>query len=84
MIRSASRGRRLLAAVLLLLPIALLLPIGPPVLAQASEMGRQTLGRAYWHVFAAYALAILLIGGWVISIARKLGRLERRFPDGER
>ena len=37
--------------------------------------------RAYWHVFAAYAIAWLLIGGWVISIARRLGRLEGRTGD---
>ncbi|MEK9502306.1 hypothetical protein [Gaopeijia maritima] len=83
MIRSNRPGSRLFAALLLALPVALLLPIGSPVLAQASELGRQTLGRAYWHVFAAYAIGLLLIGGWVVSIARRLARLERKLPDGE-
>jgi CcmD family protein len=50
--------------------------------AQATELGRQTLGRPYWHVFIAYALAWVLIGGWVVSIARRLARVERRL-DGE-
>lgn len=84
MMRSSRPGRRLPALALLLLPIALLLPLGSPVLAQAGEMGRQTLGRAYWHVFAAYAVGLLLIGGWVVSIARRLTKVENRLPDSER
>ena len=51
------------------------------LLAQATELGQQTLGRAYWHVFVAYAIAWLLIGGWVVSIARRLARVERRLRD---
>lgn len=47
----------------------------------AGELGRQTLGRPYWHVFLAYALAWLLIGGWVISIARRLARVEKRLEE---
>lgn len=58
---------------------ALLVPAD--ALAQATELGRQTLGRAYWHVFIAYAVAWLLIGGWVVSIARRLARVERRLRD---
>ena len=46
--------------------------------AQATELGQQTLGRAYWHVFIAYALVWVFVGGWVISIARRLARIERR------
>lgn len=48
-----------------------------PLAAQAEELGRQTLGRPYWHVFISYAIAWLLIFGWVVSIARRLGRVER-------
>lgn len=59
---------------------ALLVPAD--TLAQATELGRQTLGRAYWHVFVAYAIAWLLIGGWIVSIARRLARVERRLRDG--
>ena len=40
-------------------------------------MGRQQLGRPYWHVFLAYAIAWVFIFGWIVSIARRLGRLER-------
>ena len=33
--------------------------------------------RGYTHMFIAYAIAWLLVAGWVISIARRLGRVER-------
>ncbi len=50
-----------------------------PAWAQVGEpLGRQTLGRAYWHVFAAYAVLWLLVLGWVISIVRRLRRVEER------
>lgn len=48
-----------------------------PLAAQAEELGRQTLGRPYWHVFLAYAIAWVLVFGWIISITRRLGRVER-------
>ncbi len=52
-----------------------------PLLAQsateaATGLGAQSL-RPYWHVFVAYALAWVLILGWVVSIARRLARVER-------
>lgn len=40
------------------------------------SMASQSL-RPYAHVFVAYAIAWLLIGGWMVSIHRRLGRLER-------
>ena len=50
-----------------------------PVWAQAGAvLGRQTLGRPYWHVFAAYAIVWLILLGWVISIVRRLRRVEER------
>ena len=50
-----------------------------PLWAQAgTPLGQQTLGRAYWHVFAAYAVVWLLVLGWVISIVRRLRRVEER------
>lgn len=51
--------------------------------AQAEAMGRQQLGRPYWHVFLAYAIGWALILGWIVSIARRLGRVERRLQDDE-
>ena len=56
----------------------LLLSVPGTLAAQATELGQQTLGRAYWHVFIAYALVWVFVGGWVISIARRLARIERR------
>ena len=64
------------------LVLGVLLLHASPVWAQAGTvLGRQTLGRAYWHVFAAYAIVLLLIGGWVISIVRRLRRVEERLGD---
>lgn len=48
-----------------------------PLAGQAEELAGQTLGRPYWHVFISYAVAWMLIFGWVVSIARRLGRVER-------
>ena len=61
------------------LVLGVLLLQASPVWAQAgSVLVGQTLGRAYWHVFAAYAVVWLLILGWVISIVRRLRRVEER------
>jgi len=50
-----------------------------PAWAQAgTALGEQTLGRAYWHVFAAYAIVWLLVLAWVFSIVRRLRRVEER------
>jgi CcmD family protein len=37
--------------------------------------------RGYTHVFMAYAIAWVLILGWVISIARRLGRVEKALQE---
>jgi len=47
---------------------------------RASSLAEQNL-RPYWHVFAAYALVIVLIGGWAVSIARRLRAIEDRLVD---
>jgi len=44
----------------------------------AAPLGSQTLGPAYWHVFLAYAIAWLLVLGWLIAMFRRLGRVEER------
>ncbi len=41
-----------------------------------SPLAGQSL-RGYTHMFVAYFIAWALIFGWVISIALRLGRLER-------
>ena len=59
--------------------LGVLLLQASPVWAQAgTALGQQTLGRAYWHVFAAYAIVWLLVGGWMFSIVRRLRRVEER------
>lgn len=52
-----------------------------PLLGQSDPLGTSGLGRPYLHVFLAYAIALLLIGGWVVSIARRMGRIERRLAE---
>ena len=62
----------------LVLLVAALVPLAAgPLGAQAESLGQQGLGRAYWHVFLAYAIAWVFIFGWIVSIARRLGRVER-------
>ncbi|MSR21529.1 MAG: CcmD family protein [Gemmatimonadetes bacterium] len=34
--------------------------------------------RAYWLVFIAYAIVILMVLGWVISIGRRLKDIQER------
>ena len=49
---------------------------------EAGALGRQTLGRPYWHVFIAYAIAWVLVFGWLIAIGRRLRRVEERLGKG--
>ncbi len=49
---------------------------------EAGGLGRQTLGRPYWHVFIAYAIAWVLVFGWLIAMARRLRRVEERLGKG--
>ena len=70
-----------IAAVLLLLLAAL--PSEAAAQLRAGELGQQRLGRAYWHVFASYAIGWLLIFGWIVSIFRRLKRVEDRLGDAE-
>jgi len=75
--------RFVLALVGLGMPVFLLSATGlaGEVAAQADALSRQTL-RPYLHVFVAYAVAWLLVLGWVISIARRLGRVEEELGEG--
>ena len=47
---------------------------------QASALAQQNL-RPYWHVFTAYTIVIALVGGWAVSIARRLRSIEERLVD---
>jgi CcmD family protein len=58
--------------------VALLL-VGPLAqLAAQAEAGGVGGMRAYWHVFIAYAIVILLVLGWVVSIGRRLKDIQDR------
>lgn len=71
MMRQAWKG-----CVLALAAVAALLVLPPaPLLGQGAA---PPSFRPFWHVFAAYAIAWLLVLGWLISIARRLGRVEER------
>ena len=50
----------------------------------AQELGIQSAGqslRPYWHVFVAYAIAIVLVMVWAGSIAKRLGDVEDRLGE---
>ena len=75
MSRMTSRLAKLLPSIL----PCLLLALGAGALA-AQGGGAAGVGglRAYWHVFIAYAIVILLVLGWVISIGRRLKDIQDR------
>lgn len=58
---------------LLILPGAILAQGG---LADPEAIASQNL-RGYDHMFIAYFIAWAIILGWVVSIARRLGRVEK-------
>lgn len=72
------RLRSLLTAVALLVFVAL------PAVAQdalpGTQVAQQSL-RPYVHVFLAYAVAIVLVLGWVISISKRLKDVEARLEE---
>ena len=43
-----------------------------------TQLAAQGLGRPYWHVFIAYAIAIGLVFFWVVSIGRRLSQIEKK------
>ena len=57
--------------------LAALLAWAAPAVAQVgTEVLAQQSLRPYWLVFVAYALAWLLLLGWMFSIARRMRGLE--------
>lgn len=66
-----------LAAMAVLLPGVLHAQGGLP---DPDALASQTL-RGYTHMFIAYAIAWVLIFGWIISIARRLGRIEKALKE---
>lgn len=74
-----ARLRHIILPTVLLLAVLVLVA---PVAGQTPEpgLGSQSM-RPFRFVFIAYALAWILIGGWVLSVGRRLARLERRLGD---
>ncbi|MBT8397117.1 MAG: CcmD family protein [Gemmatimonadetes bacterium] len=69
-----------------LLAFAFLCVLSPDgLLAQSGLPGSETIAgqnlRGYTHMFIAYAVAWVLILGWVVSIARRLGRIEEALKE---
>lgn len=71
---------RVVAIVLSLLAFLLILPEASLAQGMGDAIASQNL-RGYTHMFIAYAIAWLLVVGWVISIARRLGRIEEALKD---
>ena len=46
----------------------------------ASRIATPSL-KPYWHVFIAYAIVIVMVLGWVVSIARRLARIEAQLVE---
>lgn len=66
-------------SVLLLTALALL----PPDALAQTDLAAQRLGRGYWHVFIAYAIAWVLILVWMVTILRRLARVEQKLDHAE-
>ena len=57
----------------------LLLLSADSVLGQTTvDLASQRLGPGYMNLFLAYAVAWILVLGWVVSIALRLTKVERR------
>ena len=65
--------------------LVLLAVVATPLLGQESGMPGSGLSgqslRPYRFVFYAYAILWLMVLGWVVSIARRLARLNRQLGD---
>ena len=66
-----------LGLIVFLLVAAAVPAVAQEAAASATGLSGQSL-RPYQFVFIAYALAWLLVLGWVVAIARRMARLERR------
>ncbi len=75
---------RLATVVGVLLLVLLLVLLASPEGGWAQEpgaLGHQTLDRPYVHVFVAYVVAWIVIFGWLVSIGRRLRRVEERLKE---
>lgn len=73
-------AKRTLLLVALLLLAGFVLGDPAAALQQGGGLGSQNL-RAYRFVFIAYAIAWVLVFGWIVAVARRLSRLDARLRD---
>lgn len=66
--------------VLLLLAVTVLPAVAQEGATPATGLSGQSL-RPYRFVFYAYAICWALVLGWVVSIARRMARLDRRLAE---
>ncbi len=79
--RSSMPSRRFLGiAALAFVAVALVALAAPVAAQQAGSLASQSM-RPYRFVFYAYAVAWILVFGWVVAVARRLARLDRRLED---
>lgn len=71
----------------LLIALSLLLILVGPVtlgaqagLPDSGALAGQSL-KGYTHMFLAYAIAWALVLGWIVSIGRRMGRVQRELED---
>jgi len=68
------------------LVLALLVALLPEVvqaqggLPDPNALANQNL-RGYTHMFIAYSIAWVVVFGWAVSIARRLGRVEKALKE---
>lgn len=66
---------------LLAAAFAVLLVVADPAVAQTGIDAAGQSMRPFRFLFAAYAIAWVLVFGWIVSVARRLARVERRLGD---
>ena len=76
LIQTLSRAATALLVAGALIPAAAQQATGIP----AGQMAQQSL-RPYWHVFVAYAIAILMVMLWAGSIGKRLSDIESRLGE---
>jgi CcmD family protein len=82
LVRRLARPAGVAAAALAVLAAAVLASVPEAVQAQATTPAATSPQmRHFWHVFAAYAVAWILLFGWVVAIFRRLRRVEERLEE---
>ena len=71
---------RPLGAFALLAALSFVVPGSQELLAQGQASAPRSMSH-FWHVFIAYAVAWLLLLGWVFAIVRRIARVERRLDN---